>query len=750
MVNRMPQMRTPGQQVEEETRLLMSRTTTRKPDTSEHILHRGRPALRARLTQPVVAKHGSLFLLASEDGDVSAGSDQGLYFHDMRYLSAETLRLDGRPLVSLLADASEGHQAVFELTNPDLGDNTREVRVRKEALGIRREKCLGDDYTEVITLQNYTAEPAEFRLQLAFEADFEDMFVVRGMHPGKRGKLHAPIWHGEMLTFRYDGADGHVRTAALHFSRPPDARHQGELTYRLCLQHQQHWQLKVTCELHDARTGHLESRPDRSGGARAKDREHAQSGSLAGGTQIETSNPLFNEIITRSFLDLHMLSMRQQGDVFFAAGVPWYVALFGRDSLVTSIQMAAFEPEVGANTLRVLASHQGTRVDDWRDEQPGKILHELRVDELATLNEIPQTPYFGSVDSTPLFLVLLGLHSAWIGSLDVFEELRDNVYRALAWIDQFGDSDHDGFIDYQTHSPQGGRNQGWKDSANGIVMKNGALAEPPIALPEVQGDVYLAWISMADLFERAGDLATAQTLRSKAQGLYRTFNRKFWLPRERYYAFCRQADGQFSHSIASNAAHALWTGIVDPRRARAIVKRVLQPDMFSGWGIRTLSSEDGSYNPVDYQLGSVWPHDNAMIVAGMHRYCFKDEAIQVFSAMMQAATQFEHFRLPEVFAGYDRSFASKPVKYPVACNPQAWAAGSIPYMLASTLGLRPDAFNRRLCIEYPHLPSWLESVTVRHLRVGEAEVDLRYERVEDETLVAVTRKRGDVEVSVQS
>jgi glycogen debranching enzyme len=262
--------------------------------------------------------------------------------------------------------------------------------------------------------------------------------------------------------------------------------------------------------------------------------------------------------------------------------------------------------------------------------------------------------------------------------------------------------------------------------------------------------VYLAWVFMADLFEHAGDVATAQVLRQKAQRLYRLFNREFWLPEEGYCAFCRQADGQFSRSIASNPAHALWTGIVDPRHARAIVKRVLQPDMFSGWGIRTLSSEDRSYNPVDYQVGSIWPHDNAMIVAGMHRYCFKDEANQVFTAIMQAATKFEHFRLPEVFAGYDRSFASKPVKYPVACNPQAWAAGSIPYMLASTLGLRPDAFNRRLCIEYPHLPEWLESVTVRNLRVGEAEVDLRYERSDDGTVVAVTRKHGDLDVSVQS
>jgi glycogen debranching enzyme len=445
-----------------------------------------------------------------------------------------------------------------------------------------------------------------------------------------------------------------------------------------------------------------------------------------------------------------MLSMRQKDQVFFAAGVPWYVALFGRDSLVTSIQMAAFEPDVAANTLRVLAVHQGTTVDDWRDEQPGKILHELRVDELANLDEIPQTPYYGSVDSTPLFLVLLGIYSSWTGSLDLFHELRENVCSALGWIDQFGDSDGDGFVDYQTRSRSGGRNQGWKDSGNGIVMENGELAEPPIALPEVQGDVYLAWSSMADLFERDGDRTTAQGLRQRAQQLFTAFNREFWLSHERYFAFCRQADGRYSRSIASNAAHALWTGIVDPKHARAVVSRVLKPDMFSGWGVRTLSATDPSYNPVDYQVGSVWPHDNAMIVAGMQRYGFGKEANQVFTALMQAATKFDHFRLPEVFAGYDRAFASKPVKYPVACNPQAWAAGSIPYMLASVLGLRPDAFNRRLHIQHPHLPDWLQWVTLRHLRIGDAEVDLRYERSGQGTLVAVTRKRGDLLVSVES
>jgi glycogen debranching enzyme len=280
-------------------------------------------------------------------------------------------------------------------------------------------------------------------------------------------------------------------------------------------------------------------------------------------------------------------------------------------------------------------------------------------------------------------------------------------------------------------------------------MEDGRLAEPPIALPEVQGEVYLAWRSMADLFERDGDATAARGLRAKAERLQAAFNREFWLADERYYAFCRQADGRFSGSIASNAAHALWTGIVDPRRARAVAERVLEPDMFSGWGIRTLSSADVAYNPIDYQVGSVWPHDNAVIVAGMQRYGFATEANHVFTAVTQAAMNFEHFRLPEVFAGYERALARKPVRYPVACNPQAWAAGSIPYMLASILGLEPDAFGRTLRIRRPHLPDWLDWVRLRRLRVGEAEADLYYQRSDQRTLVAVTRKRGDLLVSVE-
>lgn len=319
----------------------------------------------------------------------------------------------------------------------------------------------------------------------------------------------------------------------------------------------------------------------------------------------------------------------------------------------------------------------------------------------------------------------------------------------LEWIDAYGNQDGDGFVDYKTRSPSGLRNQGWKDSFNGMVMEDGCLAEPPIALPEVQGYVYLAWKTIADLMEADGDHHAAARLRDKARKLAARFNREFWPPDERFYAFCRQADLRFSHSIASNAGHTLWTGIIPPARARAVAKRLLQPDMFSGWGIRTLSSDDVSYNPLDYQVGSIWPHDNAFIALGLYRYGLHKEGSAVFTALRDAAARFDHFRLPEVFAGFDRSYASRPVQYPVACNPQAWAAGSIPLLVQSALGIQPDGLHHCLRIHNPCLPDWLDWVHVRNLRIAGASLDLHYERSENCTYVAVTRSQGDVAVLIQ-
>lgn len=711
-------------------------------------------SLLAGSGRPVVVKQGDLFLLCTPEGDVLPGTEQGLYFHDMRHLCAETLRLQGLPLVSLLADAQDQGRAIFELTNRDLPAAPDARGVRKRSLGIRREKRLGQTYEQRIQVQNFTTEPVRFALSLRVAADFADMFQVRGAVPARRGTLEPPDWQDTTLWLRYQGADGHLRQTVLRFSARPDVCQAGDLTYHLALEGREVWQLTMAVSLSDgaaagaARTS-IEVSPSGGEPSTLVHLQVATTGVAGANMAVETDHELFNEILSQSFRDLRLLAMRQGGQEFFAAGVPWYVALFGRDSLLTAIQMAAFDLEIGAQTLRVLAAHQGRAVDDWRDEQPGKILHELRVGEMATLGEVPQTPYYGAVDSTPLFLVLLGVHAAWCGSLELFHELREPVEAALAWLATYADEDGDGYLDYRTRSTRGLRNQGWKDSGNAIVLEDGALAEPPIALPEVQGYAYLAWRLMADLYRRAGEPRTADELDGRAERLYAAFNRDFWLPAEGYYALCRQADGRYSRSISSNPAHALWTGIVAAERAAAVARRALQPDLFTGWGLRTLSSADRSYNPVDYQVGSVWPHDTAFAMAGLHRYGFTAEAGQLFTGLVRAATRFERFRLPETFAGYSSEHSRMPVEYPVACSPQAWAAGAMPLMLQVALGLQPDAFNRRLRIQTPALPEWLGWVAVRGLRVGEARVDLRYARSEGATHVAVLGKVGDLAVSVE-
>ncbi|HEU5424939.1 MAG TPA: glycogen debranching N-terminal domain-containing protein [Nitrolancea sp.] len=717
---------------------------------THRILQQGHPAVTVRVPDSMALKQGNMFLTCTQSGDILRGTDLGLYFHDMRYLSEQSLQIEEQQPVYLFAGlVSGGGGATYQLTNPDIHDKDGVALIRKDSIGIRRDKMLGNEYTETVTVENYRERRLDFSLRLCYDADFEDMFVVRGAQPGKRGTLHPPAWDGNALSQRYDGADGHMRQTTIHFIPAPDHIEGTHCTYHISLAPRETWHFQVVAELLDVNDGDLELTPTTFAAVNKEVLEHAEHGALNGGMSIVSDNPLFNNILTRSLLDLHVLAMRQFGQPFYAAGIPWFVALFGRDSLVTTIQMAAFQPRMAENTLRVLASHQGTKVDHYRDEEPGKILHELRVGEMANLGEVPQTPYYGTVDATILFLIVMGIYSNWVGNLELFGELRDNVERALSWIDKYGDSDGDGFIDYKTHSSKGLRNQGWKDSGNAIVMHDGTLAEPPIALPEVQGYAYLAWVMMADLYRRSGNAERADRLLRQAGDLRQRFNEHFWVSPIQYFAFCRQADGRYSHSIASNAAQALWTGIIADEHVADVVARVMQPDMFTGWGIRTLSANDRSYNPLDYQVGSVWPHDTALIAGGMYGSGHAEEAGRVFSALLHAAFRFEHFRLPETFCGYDRSYADQPVRYPVACSPQAWAAGAVPYLIQTALGLQPDGFNRRLRVVRPSLPDRLQWVTVRNVTLAECSVDLHFERVNDATLATVLRKEGDVTIAVE-
>jgi glycogen debranching enzyme len=464
---------------------------------------------------------------------------------------------------------------------------------------------------------------------------------------------------------------------------------------------------------------------------------------------VRSSDLLFDALLERSLDDLEILRGELDGQRYYAAGVPWFSTLFGRDSLISAYQTLAFDPRIAAETLRLLAGRQGTEDDDWRDEEPGKILHELRIGELARLDEIPQTPYYGSVDATPLFLLLLAEHARWTGSLEVFRDLQENVDRALGWIDR-SMAAHDGYVAYESAGNRGLVNQGWKDSGDAIIDADGELAEPPIALPEVQGYTYAAWLGLAALFERDGDTARATDLRSKASALRDRFERDFWSDRLGCYVLARQKGGRTCEVVASNAGQVLLSGIASADHARDVATRLTGDDMFSGWGIRTLSTASVGYNPIGYHLGTVWPHDNSMIAAGFRRYGLEDAAEKVLASLVEASADFGHQRLPECFAGFDRSTFGIPVRYPIACHPQAWAAGSIPHLLTVTLGLDPDGFERRLRIVRPHLPAFVERLEVRGLPVAGARADLVFERRDgDTTTVEVGHIAGDLDVRVE-
>jgi glycogen debranching enzyme len=455
--------------------------------------------------------------------------------------------------------------------------------------------------------------------------------------------------------------------------------------------------------------------------------EQAWLGQWAG---VHSSNSLFDRVLERGLVDLRILRSRLDGCDFFAAGVPWYVTLFGRDSAIVALQTLAFGLETARETLTLLARYQARVTDDFRDAAPGKILHEFREGEFAHVGAIPQSPaYYGTVDATMLFLILVAEYVSWSGDLALARELRPNIELALEWMSGAADSDGDGYLDYVGRYRNGLVNQGWKDSGNAIVNADGRLAEPPIALCEVQGYAYRAWQQIGVLLQSLGDERRAADVQRRAAALSERFSDDYWDPTLGGYILARQRGGRPCAVMTSNAGQVLWSGIARAEDAARVANRLLADDMFSGWGIRTLSSLARAYNPMSYHLGSVWPHDNSLIISGLIRYGQVAEAARVFEAIFEAATRFPHFRLPELYCGFPRAQCpQQPVHYPVACSPQAWAAGALPYALSNLLGLQPDALAGRLRIVRPQLPRGIEWLEMNGVRVGSARVDLRWER----------------------
>jgi glycogen debranching enzyme len=726
-----------------------------RPETrTRRVMHRDRPSINGGIADAVVMKAGELFFLAQPTGDVPLSNPNGfgLYYHDCRYLDGYELKLGGHAPQALAADASRGCQATFWLTNPDL--TTDDGVIAKEDVSIRWIRLLESKRPvlhDVITVRNFGAEHLELGLELEFTAEFEPVFVVRGMSPERLGRLRPPKWHHGELLFRYDGADGLFRTLAIAFSPPPAATEGTAAKFAIALAPQTEFRLEVSLSAGEAERRRLLPRTNTGVDEQqiVRDAMREAHAALSAQTRVTSDDVPLNRLLERSVRDLHLLTTTLRGHRFFAAGVPWYVALFGRDALVASLETLAYEPGVAADTLRLLARLQGTKDDSWRDEAPGKIMHELRVGELARLGEIPQTPYYGSVDSTPLFLVVLTQYLAWTGDMVLVRELEPAIRAALEWIRSASDVAGD-YLAYATTSDKGLTNQGWKDSGDAIVNADGTLARPPIALSEVQGYVYLAKTGLADVYARLDDAVTADRLRAEAQDLRRRFNVDFWLADRGIYALALQDGGAPAAVVSSNAGQVLWSGIADDDKARATTRQLMSDAMFSGWGIRTLASDERRFNPVGYHLGTVWPHDNALIGAGLRRYGFDDEALRIFTGLRDAASHFEHDRLPEVFAGFARDGDGPPVRYPVACHPQAWAAGSMLYLLTALLGLHPNALERRLAVVRPLLPEGVRRAELSGLRVGDARIDLEFVRdANGRTQPIVRHVDGELQVTLE-
>jgi glycogen debranching enzyme len=709
------------------------------------------PVLVTDLASKTLAvKEGDTFLYTDLEGNLDHGGSYGLglYARDTRFLSHFRMTVSGRDPVLLTSSSERAYMSHVDLTNPDLYEGDV-LAVPQQTLNIRRIRAIKGRLFERVRVKNYNAFAVSLDVEFVLGADFADIFEVRGMLPPQRLAPEPPLLEEQAIEFAVGGRDGVRRRTRVEFSTRPDRLETDgslvHLAFRLTLGPYQTRLVGLTVEpiVGEERPPAMEFDVAVHQLRRSYEEWEREC------TEIVTDNELFNQLLDRSLRDLRALYTETDGGGILAAGIPWYVTVFGRDALIASHQLLSVNTRPARETLEFLARHQGTEVDDWRDEQPGKILHEIRRGELAGAGIVPHTRYFGSVDSTPLFLILYAQYLRWTGDVAFAERLLPAAEAALRWIDEYGDLDGDGFVEYLCRSSGGMRNQGWKDSRDSMVHADGRLAEPPIALSEVQGYVHLAKQRMADVYDALGRPGDAVRLLAEAAQLRVDYNEEFWMEDEGYFAAALDAEKRQVRTVTSNPGHGLYCHIVDDDKARAMAKRLLAPDMFSGWGIRTMSKAAAAYNPMSYHNGSVWPHDNALIAAGFKRYGFVRSTNRLATALFDAAIQADYLRLPELFCGFTRRTPNRPVSYPVACSPQAWAAGSPFLMLQAMLGLSARAHLNLLTVNKPHLPTWLNTVELKNLAVGASRISLLFRREGEITSFSVLAREGDVRVVME-
>jgi glycogen debranching enzyme len=694
-------------------------------------------------------KHGDTFAVFDHRGDLGGepGNSEGLYHLDTRILSQFQLLLeDARPL--LLSSMIQDDNAVFsaDLSNSDLLINGV-IALRREQLHLARTKFIWDgNCYERLLVRNFSDAPLHVRLTFRFASDFADLFEVRGEHRAAHGQCFAELASDHGVLLRYMGLDKIERVTRLTFDPPPNTLTTARAGYELLLNAGETRRIFVR---YGVGYGGADAWSGRAFYRRMRDARHALRESSARAASVDSSNSVFNEIVRRSVSDLYMLITDTPQGHYPYAGTPWFSTPFGRDALITALMTLWVDPSIAKGVLNYLAVNQATTSDPVRDAEPGKILHEVRHGEMANLREVPFGRYYGSVDSTPLFVLLLGEYFVRTGDLDTVRALWPNAVAALQWMDIYGDRDGDGFVEYYRQTKEGLANQGWKDSHDSISHSDGRIAEGPIALCEVQAYVYGAKRHAALLAGALGHHAEAGRLQAEAVALRARFEEKFWCEELSVYALALDGAKQPCRVVSSNTGQVLLTGIASPERAERVSQTLLGSDAFSGWGIRTLAMSEARYNPMSYHNGSVWPHDNGLIAMGMARYGQKQAASKVFSALFDAASYMELRRLPELFCGFVRRQRNAPTQYPVACAPQAWASATTLCLLQATLGLELFDGSHEIAFYRPMLPEFLVNLHLRNLRLRGGSADVLLHRYGADVAVTVTRREGDVVVVVR-
>lgn len=695
--------------------------------------------------------YGHTFLVSEFDGSITDASDQGLYARDTRYLSRYQLFIDGEPWTLLNSGAVAYYASRTYLVNPKV--MTEHGAIAAGTLGLVLGRTIGEALHEDIDIRNYSAKRARFNLELLIRNDFADIFEVRAKERTRRGHIETE-WEGEAqrLISRY--VHGDFRRAllvSLEHGGSKALYGNGRINFWIDLAPGATWHV---CCKYDIREGDLLRRAPGECVQTCEDSgvAHSLTSWKQVTTQITTSNEEFYRLYRQSVEDMAALRLpADEGDpedLLAAAGVPWFVSVFGRDSLIVSLQNMTVYPDFARGTLKRLAGLQASDLDADRDAEPGKMPHELRVGELAHFKRIPHTPYYGTADATILYIIAWHEAWKWLGDEALFSCYEPIVRLCLHWIDHYGDRDGDGFQEYQTRSERGYENMGWKDAGDAVVYPDGSPVKGPKALCELQGYVFDAKRRAAEAAEYFGDPVWAARLRQEAADLQRRFEERFWCEDLGCYAYALDGDKKPVKTIASNAGHLLWSGIVRPDRAERVMRRLREPDMWSGWGIRTLSERNPAYNPFSYQNGSIWPHDNGIIAMGCKRYGFGDVAAMIARDISEAGRYFLLNRLPELYAGTDRGPGTFPVQYLGANVPQAWAAGSVFHFLRAILGLDAEAAKQTLYVD-PLLPPWLPDLTLRRLRVGPAMIDLRFWREGAATRHEVLALKGELRVETR-